>query len=160
MAKIIVTTEQLLRAQQGELVELSDNLKLSASSAGCKKGEYYYKLLDLNGYAVVADSAGPSLGEVLFLLNNTTKEKVTFNRLIAASENTKEALKILALNNGVCDVSYTLNRGNHSWVEPSYDGVAEFVDGFGKKWKAIGHRSVGRPDTVLRKGYIEFTRLD
>lgn len=63
----------------------------------------------------------------------------------------------LALLAGIRDKSYRTVRYG---LVPSYAGEAEITMNSGRKFRAIGHKPDGDPETIYRDGYVEFIPLD
>jgi len=68
----------------------------------------------------------------------------------------EEPSEALALANGVKDGSYNIWDGTRYAY---YSGEAVIEMDNGKKWKAIGHGTVGDPYYVYKEGWIEFCPL-
>jgi hypothetical protein len=66
-----------------------------------------------------------------------------------------ELLK-LAIEAGVKDNQYQTCR--QGWVD-SYSGVVEFDAPDGKRYRAVGRRPQGTPDTVYKNGYVDFFEI-
>lgn len=63
----------------------------------------------------------------------------------------------LAIEAGVKEESYRTYRYGHV---PAYSGQAIITMANGKRWRAIGHRQEGTPESIDRDGYIEFIPID